>query len=365
MPAADVIGATVSAAFAPDGTLWRLTPRASWVEVDRSTDFGATFGPPIRLHAGRQRIRAHPEDRPQIGADADGRIYIVFAADAPQPWTRYLAISTDAGRTFAAPVPLSTRAAQAIQHQPALHVTSRGAQVFWIEHQHQETKSHPDAGVLYGKGITTPVPSRELRLHEGMCECCRIATASDAGGGTQIFARLVLNGTTRDHGIITLNADGSAPAARRVTDDEWNINACPQSGPTLAISATGRYHLAWFTQGRRRQGLFYARSDDAATTLSAPIPLGSPASRPTHAHLSAAGTRIALAWMQFDGKTTAIHAMTSADDGASWSEDQLIGTSTQAADYPFVLTHAGRFYVSWYAADTGYRLIPLPLAGAT
>jgi hypothetical protein len=125
------------------------------------------------------------------------------------------------------------------------------------------------------------------------------------------------------------------------------------------VSASGRYHLSWFTQGHRRQGLFYAWSDDAGATLSVPIALGASAALPAHAHLAAAGKVVAAAWREFDGRETSIHAMLSADDGASWSAPRVIGRSAKAADYPFVLTHGGRFYVSWYAGDRGYQLIAL------
>ena len=62
--AADVSGATVTAAFGTDGRLWRAVPRGAWLEVDYSTDDGAHFSPPVRVNAKRQRVRATPEDRP-------------------------------------------------------------------------------------------------------------------------------------------------------------------------------------------------------------------------------------------------------------------------------------------------------------
>lgn len=362
--AADVVGATVSAAFAPDGTLWRVIPRKAWIEVDRSSDFGRTFSDPVRLTAGTKRIQAQPEDRPQIGVDARGQVFVVFAADARQPWTRFVSFSRDGGRTFSDPAPLSSRADRNIQYEPALHVGPGGAQAFWIEQDARTGTHHASVGRLYSRAIgVEPASPGEFMLHEAMCECCRMATATDSGGGTAVFARIVLNGETRDHGMFTVSSDGTVLPMRRITDDEWKINACPESGPALTVSTSGRYHLSWFTQGRTRQGLFYAWSDDRGATLSPPVAIGAAGFLPAHAHLAAAGRTVAIAWRQYDGRETSIHAMVSQDDGASWSAAQGIGSSANAADYPFVLSHGGRLYVSWYAADRGYQLIPLATAG--
>ena len=116
-----------------------------------------------------------------------------------------------------------------------------------------------------------------VTLHDSMCECCRLAVADAPDGGAVLFTRLVVDGKVRDLGLVTVTKEGAA-LTRRVTDDDWAINACPEHGPALAIGPDGRYHLAWFTQGARRQGLFYAHTDDAGTTLSAPVAIGDRAS---------------------------------------------------------------------------------------
>ena len=54
---------------------------------------------------------------------------------------------------------------------------------------------------------------------------------------------------------------------RRVSNDDWQISACPHHGPSLSISPAGTYHVAWYTNGKARKGLFYARSDDEGGLL--------------------------------------------------------------------------------------------------
>ena len=70
-------------------------------------------------------------------------------------------------------------------------------------------------------------------------------------------------------------ADPATPGeVRRVSKDDWQIAACPHHGPSLSISAAGAYHVTWYTNGKARKGLFYARSQDEGRTFSEPLAIG-------------------------------------------------------------------------------------------
>ena len=49
--------------------------------------------------------------------------------------------------------------------------------------------------------------------------------------------------------------------------------------------------------------------------------------------------------------------MISTDRGLSWSTAKKLASTESAADYPFLLTDGGNFYVSWFSEDSGYQLI--------
>ena len=102
-----------------------------------------------------------------------------------------------------------------------------------------------------------------------------------------------------------------------MTDDDWRIDACPEHGGALAIGSDGRYHMTWFTQGKKRQGLFYASSADRGKTWSAPVRIGTEAALAGHADVLAINGQVFLAWQQFDGTRTSILAMTSGDNGSA------------------------------------------------
>ena len=105
---------------------------------------------------------------------------------------------------------------------------------------------------------------------DNTCECCRLAVAFAAAGRPVVAFRNVFDNTVRDHAVVTF-ADPQTPGPiRRVSVDNWKTDVCPHQGPTLAVGSDGSYHVAWFTNGSARKGLFYASSTDQGQTFSPP-----------------------------------------------------------------------------------------------
>jgi hypothetical protein len=150
-------------------------------------------------------------------------------------------------------------------------------------------------------------------------------------------------------------AGGGQGTSRRVTFDDWRIEACPEHGPALSISGND-YHIAWFTQGSARQGLFYARSTDRGQHFSDPMPFGTPGKLPSHPDILALQQRVVLAWSEFDGTKTQIRSMQSQDGGQHWSTPRTLAETTSEADVPLLLNYGSEVYLSWNTGE-GYRLI--------
>ena len=102
---------------------------------------------------------------------------------------------------------------------------------------------------------------------DNTCECCRLGLAFAGPGRPVVVFRNIFEGGVRDHAVMTF-ADPATPGeVRRVSKDDWQIAACPHHGPSLSISAAGAYHVTWYTNGKARKGLFYARSEDEGRTF--------------------------------------------------------------------------------------------------
>ena len=122
---------------------------------------------------------------------------------------------------------------------------------------------------------------------------------------------------------------GDVVLLRRVTFDDWRIDACPHHGPSLAADTAGQLHAVWFNQGPQRSGVFYGRLLDDGVAGQRRIGNDTAA----HADIAITGKRIAIAWKEFDGERSRLKAMISRDGGANWNEEQISVTGG-ASDQP-------------------------------
>lgn len=347
-------GLIVSVAFAPDSRVWRVHAAADRIYLDYSDDFGMSYSAPLTVNETPQRIRALPEDRPGLAADKSGRIAVVYYAEESHGVVPYFSYSLDRGQHFSSPRALNTPGSEAEHAMMRLAADSRDrVYLFWYE-----TRAHDLGGSLYYTVSDKPemlsVPDR--RITTTLCECCRLAVDFDRREQPVLLARVIFPGSIRDHALITLDPEST----RRVTNDDWHIEACPKHGPALSIAADGRYHIAWFTQGEKRQGLFYAYADDPGQSFSQPMRFGNPESLPEHADVLALGERVVLTWKEFDGQQTRLLAMQSHDRGNNWSAVRVIGESNSESDQPHLITNGQLIFASWSALDNGHRLIAIP-----
>ncbi len=360
-------GMTAVPAFAKDGRLWVAFSVGKNVYAAASTDNGKSFSTPTTIATvGDGVVDAHGDGRPKIVALADGTLLVSYT-NRPEKvmiGTIFTARSTDGGKTFSAPQPLLTEGGQRFDS----FVVNRKGRIYaaWLDKTHA-LKAKAEGKEFLGSGVAFSWSDDGGATFKGKsilidhaCECCRTSAALDKDG-TAVFAwRQVLEGNIRDHMVAKLSADGLQATPTRVSDDDWAINSCPHHGPSLAIDAGGGWHVVWFTNGKKRQGLFYARSLDAGKSFSAPEKFGDDARAPGHPTLLAAKGRLYRVWKEFDGTTTTIAMQMSRDNGKSWSAPRVMAETADASDHPELIAHKGAAYLSWLSHKEGYRLLPLP-----
>ena len=351
-----------AAAFGPDGRLWRIVPSQNKVEVDVSLDYGKTFSKPVQVNPKPQAMNFWDENPPSITVDKRGYVYVLFFADDKQEYTSYFSRSND-GSHFSPPVKVSSKADGYIHYQTEMAVDAAGKVHFMWHDTRDEAEYKKNGGgdlsIYYasleqGKMDAT---SPDRRIAGNVCSCCRSAMALDKDGNPVILARFVYPGSIRDHGLFKVSADGKASEPWRVTYDDWKIEGCPTHGPGLSISDNGRYHMAWFSQGKKQSGLFYAWSNDNGKTFSKSISIGNADKLPGRADVMALGNKVALVWKEFDGKITTINAIVSEDGGLRWSPPKQLAASATASNHPALLNDGKRIFMAWHGADKGFQLI--------
>lgn len=354
-------GMRVSATFGPDGRLWRVVPEKKFIYVDYSTDLGKTFSVPVRINKKSQHIKVSRQNRPDISVDHSGRIIVIYTAEIARTTTQLLSISNDSGRSFSVPIILSKKAPEAISFLGRLALSPSGqAYAFWLDERDRTDWRKPGYSIysiMLGNGNTSALVNHKVAT--SLCECCRIAVAFGNDNQPVLFTRFIYPDNIRDHGLIRIPSGGGKPHSWRVTFDQWKIRGCPEHGPAISISREGEYHIAWFTQGNTRQGLFYAYSSDRGLHFSKPLPFGTLENMSGYPDILANGKHIFLTWKEFDGTKTKLLIMQSKNGGKSWLPSRPIAESTVDSDIPFLLRSTKDVFVSWNTKDEGYRLIPL------
>jgi hypothetical protein len=352
--------------FTADGTLWLAWAANGIVSVAHSSDLGRTFSTPVAVNAQPLDLDWGPDARPQIVVDGAGRVFVAFTRFKDQKFNGQVLYtrSIDGGRSFATPTPMTTD--QESQRFVALALDADGSLfAAWLDKRNRAAaaargEKYVTAALAFAWSYDHGATLSDARIAlDNTCECCRLAVAFAAPGRPVVAFRNVFDGMVRDHAVITFTDPQTPGPPNRVSVDDWKTDVCPHQGPSLAIAADGSYHVAWFTNGTARSGLFYASSIDGGRTFSRPMPLGNAARNPSRPFLLAAHDSLWLAWKEFDGERTTVLTMISRDAGRSWSGPKAVAETGNASDHPLLVTNGTQVFLSWQTRAEGYRLLPL------
>jgi hypothetical protein len=353
----------VTPAFGQDGRLWLTWMAGGQVSVASSKDGGRTLSTPVQVTQGRLDLDWGPDARPKIAIDRKGDIAVAFSTFRDKAFNGevFYSRSTDGGQTFAPPRPITDNTES--QRFEALGFDANGTLfAAWLDKRNrvpvqQAGKTYDGAALFFttskDHGATY---SQASMVADNTCECCRLGLAFDPSGHPVVVFRNIFEGNIRDHAIVTFTDQGTPGEIHRVSEDDWQIAACPHQGPSLSIAPSGTYHVVWYTNGKVRKGLFYAQSRDGGNSFSQPIPIGQTSKGPSRPYVIAGPQGTAIVWKEFDGEKTSVNLMTSADDGRTWSQPRVIATTSDSSDHPLLVSDGRQYYLSWMTKADGYLL---------
>ena len=274
----------------------------------------------VRPQAGTSLRRARVPDGglcPDVVSEA-GRLHVVFGRKNAV----YYADSTDGGKMFSAPTPVSgSRSSAVIGHERgpkialgrdgSIHVIWMGsdnATVFYSrstdngKHFTEPRNLAPptpgvdgatiagnDAGEVYavwlqaGEGPESPVsktlmfayssdngnsfaPAKALpsTYPGGACACCAVKAAMDADRHLLTSFRGAYR-NIRDIYVARGTPQSERLQAARVSDDKWVFEGCPMAGPFVQIMARpAQVQVAWMSNGQ----VYHASSNDGSRSFS-------------------------------------------------------------------------------------------------
>lgn len=372
--------------------LWTARGATTAIQVARSRDGGRTFGAPESLQAPDA---AGDRGWPALAADARGVVHAIWldhrglaamkrghvhgsgsgsgssaGSGAAAASHSGATAGTSAGSASPASPASSTQATSVASATPTAPVaaaatTASGDGVAMAQRSSLFYARLGDAG----DAGSTRVRTVERDLAPGVCYCCK--TALVAGRGGELFAawRHVYAGNRRDIAFAVSRDGGQTFAAPvRVSEDDWEINGCPDDGPAMVVGTDGTVHIVWPTvvgTGDDMQGaLFYASTRDGRTfTARQRIPTpDSP--KPMHPQiaLDAAG-QLVVAWDEFVAsrrRVARVRALRVASDGvATFGPMVTLGGNSPADDaqYPLLASSARGLLVVWTRGAQGATMI--------
>lgn len=351
------IGATLDST----GRVWIARMEDQRLVVTRSDDDGRHFIAPVAATTAMESVTANAENRPKINVGADGIVHLSWTQNSGRKmtWRIRHARSTDGGRSYSEPVVLNDERQIISHHHDALAGDGAGGvAVVWLDARGRDgktAKGSPQTQVGIYAAVSTDGGAsfgRNRKIADHSCQCCRTGLTWTTNGPVA-FWRHVFGKNIRDFAIADLNGG----PVRRVTDDEWEIDGCPHHGGGIAAGARGKLHITWFTNGKKRQGIFYRRI--GTDGMSDPLPLGDSPNQAGHPAVAAEGERVLVTWREFDGQRFSAWAMLSHDGGTSWGVPQKLAEAAQQADYTLPLIDAQRALVVWNTAAEGLRVLPV------
>jgi hypothetical protein len=342
------------------GRLWLARVENQRLLVSRSDDNGVNFSSPVVVTPEPEDISIDGENRPKIAVTHDGAVLLTWIQSLPQKYSGNVRFvrSTDSGQTFSKPITLNDDGRVTSHRFDSMTIDGTGRVVVaWLDARDRDAvkeKGEAFSGVsIYSAQSSDNGASFKAnhRFQQHVCECCRIGLTWTKEGPVA-FWRNIFGANTRDFAIADIDKGG----VRRVTDDEWKIDACPHNGGDIATDGRDQLHLVWFTNGTTRQGLFYKRID--GDWESQPMPIGNPAAQANHAFVAAEGRTVLLTWREFDGRSYSAQLMYSNDGGTSWSKPRRLMESSGATDFPIPLIDGRKILIVWNTATGGLRVLP-------
>ncbi len=256
-----------------------------------SRDGGRRFGAPVQVNtvAGQARVSGEMPPRvalvPRTGAK-EPDVVVVWTVKTGNDWQLLQARSTDGGAHFGAASTVTGSEAPGARGWQAVDVDAQGkVHVLWLDHrdaaaapmthQHDANAPKPDPTerAKLSRLYYATLGGSARSVTSSVCYCCKTALVHE-GAWTFAAWRQVYPGSIRDIAFSATRDGGRTfTAPVKISDDRWQIDGCPDNGPTLAVDAKQQVHAVWPTVEAGSDAsalvLFYARSSNA-TTAKAP-----------------------------------------------------------------------------------------------
>jgi hypothetical protein len=228
------------------------------------------FQQPIIIESSKG-VELHGENAPKIIFKPNNEIIAVWGIDNATEKKKYGGLvkysqSFDNGETWTKAKSLVESPASIDQRYFDIDLLPNGeVAIIWLD---SRTKTEAQGSTLYyavTKGTTGF--QDEKPIAETTCQCCRTDLFISKNGTINAAFRDIINDEIRDM-VLTNSTDNGKTFSepKRISPDNWKINGCPHTGPTMTENENG-LHFSWYTSGGG-SGVYYCNSNDSGKSFS-------------------------------------------------------------------------------------------------
>jgi len=255
----------------------------------------------------------------------------------------YMAVSSDSGAHWAAPMLVNRAAAQPGEdnaYAATVGLDDQRAQFVWLDGRDWEKSKRVQ---LMSRVVSTEGQiSERYLLDPDTCTCCSTAIARTSSG---LLAAYRGHNSKNIRDISLVRSIGSGWSEPHIPyPDDWHIEACPVNGPHLD-TRENHTALIWFTAPQDQPAVKLAFSHDGGATLATVLRLdaGKAVGR---AQVVVLGDGSAVGfWLESEGGATRLAARRVRDDGSMGAPLELARGANFG--YPHAAGTAGGILVVW------------------
>jgi hypothetical protein len=322
-----------------------------------SSDGAKTWSSPQMVNSVKEAVQGE-ENGPKVAFGADSRAYVVWSipGEKGDKTRANIRFAMDDGQGGFTPARTLNEVKDAGRF-PIIEVAPDGnLLIAWIDRRMDQP--HPRQLYLMRMNVNGESLTRNYKVGDGLCECCKLGIAFADGGKTVYMVDREVDGQKIRNHVLRKSTDGGATFAApvQISDDGWQVPSCPHSGPSLGRDTRGHLHVAWFTLGRseKEAGIYYSVSKDDGKSF-APRHLVHANSAPEILYnnlVVADDDTIYLAWSNLDSnKRAQIYLRTLAADGRTWSPTQQLSDAKGNAGRPVLALRKNQLHVAWTETD--------------
>jgi len=317
---ADSRGASISASGHRVVVVWAaMTEGQTNIHAAVSEDDGTTFAAPVRVNDVEGDARVNGEQAPRVAVGKD--IVVAWQSRHTGASQIRVARSTDGGRTFGKADTIHDAALTGARGWSSLVLDEDGAaHVAWLDGRNAGKPAATSAGNgdhAAGGGHMHSEPTRQDIFHmtlwadgrrqespvaANVCFCCKTSVTTGPGGVVYVAWRHIYPVNLRDMAVAS-STDGGRTFSQpvRVSEDGWQLDGCPEDGPSIAAGPDGTLHIAWPTivdKGGLRKGIFYSYSTDGGRTFATRLRMdtGEDVTNASHPQVTVVDGRVAVVW---------------------------------------------------------------------